>query len=76
MRYKITYTRNGKEITAHRNAEKAADALEVICNQYLWGFRLKMISADDGGLEWTTALADTNGGINYNLYMEAIMEGK
>ena len=76
MRYKITYQRNGKEITAHRNAEKADDALEAICNQYGWGFRLKMISADDCGLEWATALADTDGGINYNLRLEAVMEGK
>lgn len=61
-RYKLTY--GDKSVV--RKAETAQDAVEKLCDQYGWGFKLNMYDADTRGLEWAECLADTNGGINYD----------
>lgn len=62
MRYKISY--DGKTVT--RNADTAQAAIEKLCDQYGWGYKLKQYDADTRGHEWAECAADTNGGINYN----------
>ena len=53
--------------TVHvRHAETAQAAAEKLCNQYNWGYRLKMYDADTRGREWAIVAVDTSGGINYN----------
>ena len=69
MRYTITYA--GKSVT--RIADTAEKAIEKLCDQYGWSFRLRQYDADTCGREWTECAVDTEGGINWNLRVLATL---
>lgn len=52
MKYRIEYTRNGREIAVYRNAESAVEAMESLADQYGWNIKLHMYDADTRGKEW------------------------
>lgn len=62
VKYKIEF--RGK--TFVRSGMSAQDAIETLCDQYGWRFRLGMYDADTQGRKWAKGAVDTNGGINYN----------
>ena len=59
-----------KNIT--RKARDAVDAVEKICNQYGWSYKVKLIDAHTCGKEWTECLIDRDGGINYSQRVVAV----
>lgn len=63
IRYKLQY--NGHEII--RKGLDAIDAIERLCDQYGWNYRVHMVDADHGKYEWAECQVDTNGGINWNM---------
>lgn len=58
-KYKISYTRHGKDIVLYRTAETAEKALDTICDQYDWRLTRLMIDADTRGMEWAHCWAYT-----------------
>ena len=67
MTYKITYQKkeDQNDKVVRRIADNAQDALEKLCNQYGWGYKLTMYDADTRGAEWAQFYIDPTGGINY-----------
>ena len=49
-----------------RKAEDAEQAIDKLCNQYGWNYKLDMYDADTRGLEWAKCNVDTNGGTEWN----------
>lgn len=70
--YEITYTRNGKEHTQIRISDTAENAIESLCNQYGWEYKINMIDADSCGKEWCKVAIDPDGGINWRFTAIAI----
>lgn len=58
--YRITYERNGRNVTTTRKAATAQAAAEALCDQYGWRFRLKQYDADTRGGEWAECAAATD----------------
>ena len=63
IRYKLHY--NGKEII--RKGLDAIDAIERLCDQYGWNYRVSMVDCDRGKYSWASCQVDTEGGINWNM---------
>lgn len=63
--FKITYQRNNKKISTVRNANDAIQAIDKICSQYNWRWKIDLIDGLTCGKEWCSAFVDTEGGINY-----------
>lgn len=51
-KYIISYERNGRQIKTSRRASSAAAAVEALCNQYGYEYRIKQIDADTYGKTW------------------------
>lgn len=56
-----------------RKANSPKEALEKLCDQYGWSYRVSMYDADTQGKEWMKFLIDKNGGIDYNDYLIAVL---
>lgn len=65
-KYKIEYTRNGKDSTVIRRAESAEAAVDKLAAQYGWRVKLNMYDAATRGEEWAQVAVDPDGGINYS----------
>ncbi len=63
MRFRIEYGVKAQV----RCADNAEAAIERLCDQYGWNYRVKLVDADTRGEECCEALIDTEGGINYGL---------
>lgn len=48
-KYKIEYTRNGKNIALFRHAENVEEAMDKIADQYDWPVKLRQYDADTRG---------------------------
>ena len=71
MKYRITYTRNGRKVITSRTAETTEKAVEMLCDQYGWRGHLNQYDADTRGLEWAEVFADPEGGIDYSIRIVA-----
>lgn len=68
-KYLISYKRNGKQVYATRSGDCATEAIDKLCNQYKWNWKVGLVDADTRGKQWTSAYVDEDGGINYNLFV-------
>lgn len=80
-KYRIEYTTNGKKVSIVRYAEDAASAVIKLADQYGWGGKVEMVSAEGNGYErgeqWAQCSIDTEGGINWDrtVYADIISRG-
>lgn len=69
MRYIIEYSNGDRKVQVVRKAISSVDAVKKLIHQYLWSWKLSLVDADTRGNEWCSGLIDTNGGINYDVFV-------
>ena len=62
VKYAIEF--RGKQFI--RTGMTAQEAIEKLCDQYGWRFRINMFDAETRGRKYAKGGVDTDGGINYN----------